>query len=63
MWLQFARVKAMEMENSMQLTTASDGSEPAAKRSKQDIPEVRCSQFFWLVQSKSNVKAVYFVDE
>jgi len=61
MWLQFARVKAMEMENSMQLTTASDGSEPAAKRSKQDIPEVRCSRLF-LLRSKSTVKPTYFVD-
>ena len=45
--VQFARVKAMEMEHSVQLTSASHDDEPAAKKPKEDVPEVRpCSKLF-----------------
>jgi len=42
MWFQFARMKALEMERSVQLTDdASLDEEPAAKKTKDNVPDVR----------------------
>lgn len=46
--LQFARVKAMEMEHSVPLTDALQDNEPAAKKPKEDVPDVRSLVFITL---------------
>jgi len=49
MWLQFARVKAMEMEHSVPVAGTCQADESAAKKPRQDAPDVGLFQnsFSW----------------